>query len=72
MHIFVHSHWDAGCRVLDVLEPLQALARNPDEKCVTVVQSGGDEGMEQLFSILGENGAEFGKVPGVVEVSPDR
>ncbi|XP_035536720.1 sialoadhesin [Morone saxatilis] len=42
---------DPSCRVLDVLKPLQTLARNPNEKCVTVVQSGGDKGMNQLFGI---------------------
>lgn len=35
----------------DILEPLQALAWDPNDKCstvVTVVQSGGDKGMDQL------------------------
>ena len=49
--MFAHSHQDPSCRVLDVLEPLQALARDPDEKCITIVQSGGDKGMDELFSI---------------------
>ena len=49
--MFAHSHQDPRCRVLNVLEPLQALARDPDEKCITVVQSGGDKGMDQLFGI---------------------
>ena len=40
-----------SCRVLDVVEPLQALAGDPDEKCITIVQSGGDKGMDELFSI---------------------
>lgn len=47
------AHFDEGpsCRVLDVLELQQVLASNPKEKCVTVIQPGGDEGMDQLFSI---------------------
>lgn len=45
MLIFAQSHQDPGCRALDVLKPLQAHAGDPDEKCVTVVQSGGDKGM---------------------------
>ena len=49
--MFVHSHQDPSYRVLDVLEPLQALTRDPDEKCITIVQSGGDKSMDELFSI---------------------
>ena len=47
----LRTHQDPSCRVLDVLEPLQALARDPDEKCVPVVQSGGDKGMDQFFGV---------------------
>ena len=36
--IFPHSHQDPSSAVLDVLELLDALARDPDEKCVTVVK----------------------------------
>ena len=49
--MFVNSHQDPSCRVLDVLEPLQALTRDPDENCITIVQSGGDKGMDELFCI---------------------
>ena len=35
--IFPHSHQDPSSRVLDVLKHLQTLARDPNEKCVTVV-----------------------------------
>jgi len=49
--IIVNSDQDPSCRVLDVLEPLQALTRDPDEKCITIVQSGEDKGMDELFSI---------------------
>ena len=41
--MFAHSHQDPSCRVLDVLEPLQAPTGDPDEKCITIVQSGGDK-----------------------------
>lgn len=44
--MFAHSHQDPSCRVLNVLQPLQALARDPNEKCIAVVQSGGDKGMD--------------------------
>ena len=37
MVIFPHSRQDPGCTVLNVLEPLDAFSRDPDEKCVTVV-----------------------------------
>ena len=35
--------------VLDVLELFEALARDPDEKCVAVVQPGGDKGVDEVF-----------------------
>ena len=52
MLIFVNSHQDPSCRVLDVLEPLQALARDPDEKCVTRLCSNIPKGgrAEKLFA----------------------
>ena len=66
--IFPHPHQDPGSAVLNVLQLLNALARNPDEECVAVVQPGGDKGMNQFFSIRQrECGAEFGNVPEVVE-----
>ena len=34
---FSHSHQDPSSAVLDVLQPLDVLARDPDEKCITVV-----------------------------------
>ena len=34
---FPHSHQDPRSAVLDVLQPLDVLAGDPDEKCVTVV-----------------------------------
>ena len=36
--IFTHSHQDPSSTVLDMLELLDALARGPDEKCVSVVE----------------------------------
>ena len=35
--IFTYPHQDPSSTVLDVMEPLEALARNPDEEGVTVV-----------------------------------
>ena len=35
---FPHSHQDPSCAVLNDLELLEALARDPDEKCITVVE----------------------------------
>ena len=58
--MLAHSHQDPSCRVLYVLKPLQALARDPDEECVTVVQSGGDKGMNLFFRSL--RGREWGGV----------
>lgn len=44
MVMFVHSHQEPSCRV--ILEPLRVLARSPNEKCVAIVQSGGDRGVD--------------------------
>ncbi|XP_038162154.1 pyridoxal-dependent decarboxylase domain-containing protein 1 [Cyprinodon tularosa] len=42
--------------------------RDPDEEGITVVQSGGDKGMDSLFCVgLGKGGAEFGNVSEVEE-----
>lgn len=35
--MFPHSHQDPSSTVLNILEPLDALARDPDEKCVTII-----------------------------------
>ena len=52
---------DPGCRALDVLKPLQTPAEEYNEECTLLIQSGGDKGVDQLFSIReGESGAEFG------------
>lgn len=46
-----------------MLEVLQALARDPDNEGITLVQPRGDKGMDQLLSIWqGEGGEEFGNV----------
>ena len=56
MIIFAHPHQDPGSTVLDVLQSLDVLARDPNEECITVVQSGGDTGMDELLCIcLGES-----------------
>lgn len=66
--MFVHPHQDPGSGVLDVLESLDALARNPDEESITVVQPGGDKGVDELLCICqGECWTEFSNVPEVVE-----
>ena len=63
---FPHSHQDPRSAVLDVLQPLDVFAGDPNEKCVTVVQPGGDKGVDKLFSIVkSESGMEFGNVPQV-------
>ena len=68
MLILPYSHQDPSSAVLDVLQLLDVLARNPNEKCVTVVQPGGDKGVDKLFSIWqAECGAEFSNMSEVVE-----
>lgn len=47
--MLTHPHQDPGSTVLNILEPLEALARDPDEECVTIVQPGGDKGMDELL-----------------------
>lgn len=47
----LHPHQDPSSAVLDLLELLNALARDPDEEQDVMVQPGGDKGVEQLFCI---------------------
>lgn len=46
--MFLHPHQDPGSAILNILELLDAPAKDPDEECVTVVQPGGDKGMDEL------------------------
>lgn len=48
---FLHPHQDPSSAGLYVLELLNALARDPNEECIAIVQPGGDEGVDQLFCI---------------------
>lgn len=58
--MFPHPHQDPGSAVLNILELLEAPARDPDEECVTVIQPGGDKGMDELLcSGEGEGGTQF-------------
>ena len=36
---------EPGCRVLDILEPVQGFAGDPEQNSIAVVQTRGDEGM---------------------------
>ena len=45
--IFAHPHQDPGSAVVYVLELLDALARDPDEECIAVIQPGGDKGVDE-------------------------
>ncbi len=46
----MHSHQDPSGTIL--YEFLDALARDPDEKRVAVVQFGGDKGVDEFLSIM--------------------
>jgi len=64
--VLPHPHQDPSSTVLDVLQLLDVLARDPDEECVAVIQPGGDKGMDKFFGIReSECGAEFCNVPEV-------
>lgn len=49
MFIFAHPHQGPYSTVLDSSELLKVLAGDPDEKCVTIVQPGGDKGVEFAY-----------------------
>ena len=60
----------AGSGVLNILEFFEDLGGDAVEEAVTVVESGGDEGVnEGLGSSVGEHGAEAGNVAEVKEGS---
>lgn len=68
--MFTHLHQDPGSAVLNILEPLKALVRDPDEECVTIIQPEGDKGMDEpLSSRKGERWPKFGDVTKVKEGS---
>lgn len=48
--MLTHPRQDPCSAVLNILEPLTALARDPDEKCITTVPPGGDKGMDELLT----------------------
>lgn len=49
--VFAQSHQDPGSADVYLLEFLNTLARDPDEKCDAVAQSEGDKGVEEPFCI---------------------
>lgn len=60
MFMFPHPHQDHGSAVLHILELLKAPARDPDEECVTVIQPGGDKGVDEFLASGEEEGwAQF-------------
>lgn len=38
MFMFMHPYQDPGSAVLNILEPLKALARSPNKECIAIVQ----------------------------------
>ena len=52
--VLPHPHQDPGSTILDVLQPLEVLAGDPDEERVAVVQPGGDKGVDTFFRNWGE------------------
>ncbi len=48
MIIFAHPHQDPSSTVLNVLQLLEAFARDPDEERSTIVQPGGDKGVDKF------------------------
>ncbi len=52
MFVFTHPHQNHGSTVLYILELLDALVGNPNEQSITVVQSGGDKGVDEFFCIM--------------------
>lgn len=57
------SHQDPSGVVLNVLELLQALAMDPDEKHIAVVQPGGDKDVDEFLCFRkAEGGTEFGNI----------
>ncbi len=66
MIIFAHPHQDPSSTVLNVLQLLEAFARDADEERITIVQPGGDKGVDKLFCISkSEHRAKFCDVPQV-------
>ena len=47
----LHSDQDPGCAALNVLDLLDARARDPCEECIALGQSSGDTGMDKFLCI---------------------
>ncbi len=59
-------HQDPSSTVLNVLQLLEAFARDPDEERITIVQPGRDKGVDKLFCISkSDYRTKFGDVPRV-------
>ncbi len=66
MIIFAHPHQDPSSTVLNVLQLLEAFATDPNEERITIVQPGGDKGVDKLFCIYKSmHRVKFGDVPQV-------
>ncbi len=69
MIIFAHPHQDLSSTVLNVLQLLEAFARDHNEERITIVQPGGDKGVDKLFCISkSEHRVKFGDVPQVEKI----
>ena len=59
--MLAHPHQDPSCTVLDILQFLEAFARDPNEECIAVVQPEETKAWTS-FSCKSECGTEFGNV----------
>lgn len=48
MVIFAHPHEDPGSTDLRILNPMNALARDPDEESIEIMEPQGGKGMNQF------------------------
>ena len=59
---------DPGSRVLHILEPVQGFGRELGKDSITVIQAGGDEGMDEgLSDRFREGGPESGDIFEMIE-----
>lgn len=63
MVVFAGFHQSSGSTVLNELKFLKVFVGYTDEQAVTVIKPGGDQGVDEFFSIReGEEWAEFRNV----------
>ncbi len=62
----MEDHQDPGSAALNILQSVEVLAVDPDERCAAVIQPGGDKSVDQPVSCAGWVWTESGNISEMV------